>query len=358
MNSASGFGRPAVSIILPTFNRAKFVPQAFAAIAGQRFTDWELIVVDDGSTDNTRDLVARLSQGIRQPVRYVHQKNQGAYGARNTGLDMAEGDFIAFYDSDDVWLPHHLANCLNLFEAAPEVDWVYGACRVLNYETGQVLSESTFLRPDGQPRGFLRLHYRPAGLGRVIEDAGLTGCMLEEGLFCGLQNSVIRRCVFEWKRFKTDYRNEAEDVLFAIRALLAGHKFGYLADTHVIYHVHGANSSAAGLGVAVDKQLGVFRELLRGFEEILRDPRMSTDNRKTLSRSLSRIYFWTVGYSLLWQSGRRAEAMPMYARAMQLWPCAAYWKHYTGARLRLGLSHLVKRWLAHQHPSPLEEKRA
>src|SRR5438552_17827230 len=91
--------QPAVGIILPTYNRAKFLPQAFAAIQNQQFQDWELIVVDDGSTDNTRELVTELSRGWPQPVRYVYQENQGAYAARNTGLGLAISEHVAFYDS-------------------------------------------------------------------------------------------------------------------------------------------------------------------------------------------------------------------------------------------------------------------
>src|SRR5438105_13937181 len=94
--------RPAVSIILPTYNRAKFLPQALASIRAQQFTDWELIVVDDGSTDDTAAVVRGLATDITQPVRYVRQENQGPYAARNTGLDHAAGELVAFFDSDDL----------------------------------------------------------------------------------------------------------------------------------------------------------------------------------------------------------------------------------------------------------------
>src|SRR5262245_36376166 len=97
-----------VSILLPTYNRAAFLPQAFDAIRGQEFGDWELIVIDDGSSDATEQVVRERTAGWAQPVRYVRQENAGAYGARNTGLDLAGGKYVAFYDSDDLWLPHHL----------------------------------------------------------------------------------------------------------------------------------------------------------------------------------------------------------------------------------------------------------
>ncbi len=73
---------PTVSIILPTYNREKFLPEAFAAIAEQTFTDWELIVVDDGRTDGTRELVPRLSAGFAQPVSYIYQEDKAPLASR------------------------------------------------------------------------------------------------------------------------------------------------------------------------------------------------------------------------------------------------------------------------------------
>src|SRR5262245_39393110 len=121
-----------VSVILPTFNRSSFLPAAFAAIQAQLLTSWELIVVDDGSTDDTPAVVDALSTSIAQPVTYRRQANQGAYGARNTGVQSARGEYIAFYDSDDIWLPHHLSACVSALNEHPDVDWIYGACEVVD----------------------------------------------------------------------------------------------------------------------------------------------------------------------------------------------------------------------------------
>src|SRR5688572_19425954 len=106
MSNQAHADAPTVSILLPTYNRAAFLPQALEAIGAQAFTDWELIVVDDGSTDDTPAVLERLVAGLGRPVHLIRQENQGAYGARNTGLDAARGKYVAFYDSDDTWLPH------------------------------------------------------------------------------------------------------------------------------------------------------------------------------------------------------------------------------------------------------------
>src|SRR2546425_8294706 len=162
--------QPTVSIILPTYNRARFLPQAFASICSQTFTDWELIIVDDGSTDNTRELVSELSVALPQPAQYIYQENQGPGSARNTGLEHAQGIYVAFYDSDDLWLPHHLQDCVEGLDATPEVDWVYGACRVVNEATGESLAPTTFY-VNGKPRPFLKLKSRVAGTLHIIEDS-------------------------------------------------------------------------------------------------------------------------------------------------------------------------------------------
>jgi glycosyltransferase involved in cell wall biosynthesis len=312
--------RPAVSIILPTYNRARFLPQAFEAIKSQQFQGWELIVVDDGSTDDTRKLVVALSRGWDQPVSYVYQENQGAYGARNTGLDLARGGYIAFYDSDDVWLPHHLHDSVAALEAHPEVDWAYGACRVEDASTGRTLIPNTLYFDDGRPRPALRLKTRSSGGFQAFDDPGTLKCLLAHGLFCGLQNSVIRRQVFHGRRFENRYRNEGEDVLFAIRAVAAGCRLGYFDNVHVVYCVHEQNSSAASKGMSLEKRVQVQQAILRGLEDTLAETPLPPTGKLTLRWGLGHVYFWHLGYSLLWAHGRRREAIDMFRISLRYYP--------------------------------------
>jgi glycosyltransferase involved in cell wall biosynthesis len=326
--------RPAVSIILPTYNRAKFLPQAFASIRSQTFTDWELIVVDDGSTDNTWESVEELTQGWPQPVRYHPQENRGAYGARNTGLDLARGEYVAFYDSDDVWLPHHLADCVAGLEANPDVDWAYGACRIIDLNTGHTLAPNT-LYERGRPRPLMKLRTRRSGAFRVIDDPKSLHVLITSGLYCGLQNSVIRGLVFCGRRFETRFRNEAEDVLVAIRVMAAGHRFGYFDNVHAIYSIHDHNSSAAGTAQAIDKRLTVHRAMMAGLEDLTATLRLPSAEYRALRSSLAQLCFWKVGYALLWQNGRWDEALRMFRRGMQANPWAVkQWTTYVLCWLR------------------------
>jgi glycosyltransferase involved in cell wall biosynthesis len=93
------------SVVIPSYNRANLLSRAIASVREQQFTDYEIIVVDDGSQDGTRE---RL-QGVRSQIRYLWQENRGPGAARNAGIRAARGDYIAFLDSDDLWFPWTLS---------------------------------------------------------------------------------------------------------------------------------------------------------------------------------------------------------------------------------------------------------
>jgi glycosyltransferase involved in cell wall biosynthesis len=116
---------PKVSIILPTYNRADTLPRALRSVQQQTFQDWELIVVDDGSTDGTAALLADFDSRLK----VVWQSNQGVTRARNTALQHCHGEYLAFLDSDDEWLPFHLELCLAFLTAHPEAQVVSCALR-------------------------------------------------------------------------------------------------------------------------------------------------------------------------------------------------------------------------------------
>jgi glycosyltransferase involved in cell wall biosynthesis len=105
-----------VSIIIPTYNRRSFVSEAIRSVLEQTYESVELIVVDDGSTDDTAKYVESLSADIQ----LIQQRNRGPSAARNAGIRAASGKFIAFLDSDDRWLPHKLAIQMNYMQANPD----------------------------------------------------------------------------------------------------------------------------------------------------------------------------------------------------------------------------------------------
>jgi glycosyltransferase involved in cell wall biosynthesis len=124
---------PEVSVILPTYNRAWILKEAIDSVLAQDFKDFELIVVDDGSTDDTGQILDSYDQDLM----VLHQSNRGVSAARNRGIDAAAGRLIAFLDSDDLWLPRKLTTQVNFFNSNPaavinqtEEIWIRNGVRV------------------------------------------------------------------------------------------------------------------------------------------------------------------------------------------------------------------------------------
>lgn len=102
-----------ISVIIPTYNRAKTIEKSICSVLKQTIRNIEVIIVDDGSTDNTKDIILSIKDNR---IRYVYQENKGACAARNNGLMQAKGMYIAFHDSDDEWLPNKLEKQLHIIE--------------------------------------------------------------------------------------------------------------------------------------------------------------------------------------------------------------------------------------------------
>lgn len=169
--------KPLVSVVIPTYNRAGFIMQAINTVRQQTYANWELIVVDDCSTDNTREVVGSLGDERIQYVR--HEQNQGGSAARNTGIKHASGKYIAPLDSDDEWSANKLEKQVEVAESSPEnIAGIYCDRKLLNPggETKMVTNvESDF----GLTRKFL--------LGNVIGGASVVmlrkEALEEVGLF-------------------------------------------------------------------------------------------------------------------------------------------------------------------------------
>ncbi len=118
--------KPRVSVILPTYNRAIYLDRAISSVLNQSYPDFELIVVDDASTDNTEEVVKIFND---DRIKYIrNEKNLGGAGARNVGIRKAQGKFIAFQDSDDEWHPDKLKIQMEAFEKTnPDIAVVYTA---------------------------------------------------------------------------------------------------------------------------------------------------------------------------------------------------------------------------------------
>jgi len=130
---------PKVSVVIPVFNGERFIGCAIQSVLDQTFREFEIIVVDDGSTDRTEKIVRQFSAAIS----YHHQQNRGAGVARNLGVSRAQGDWVAFLDADDIWRPDKLAVQIEQIETYPEVAFFYSDIDLIDEEGN--LTEAGFL---------------------------------------------------------------------------------------------------------------------------------------------------------------------------------------------------------------------
>lgn len=162
-----------VTIVLPAYNASEYLRETINSVLCQTFQDFELLVIDDGSTDNTTDIVNDFCQRDSR-IRLISQNNQGVSVARNTGINMAQGEFIAFIDSDDLWLPNKLAKHVQHLSANPNL--------------GLSFARVEFMSFDGKPTG---KYSNP----RLVNIAAKN--LYEENAAVTPSNAVIRRTAVE-----------------------------------------------------------------------------------------------------------------------------------------------------------------
>jgi glycosyltransferase involved in cell wall biosynthesis len=153
---------PKVSVIIPAYNQSRYLSQAVSSVLAQSMGDWEALIVDDGSTDNTGE-VARSFSDPR--IRYIYQENRGLSGARNTGIRNSAASYISFLDSDDLFLPQKLELLLGEMERHPEIGLAAGQAIPVN-EEGRVVGK-TFSTPLPE-RGERLLLGNPLHVGSVL----------------------------------------------------------------------------------------------------------------------------------------------------------------------------------------------
>src|SRR5215212_8715978 len=169
---------PRVSVIMPTFKQARFLRRAIDSLLTQSLTDWELIVVDDGSPDDTQAILASFLDDPR--TRGIHLDiNQGLGRALNAGLDASSGTLVAYLPSDDVWYRDHLASLVELFTSQPDLTLAYSGIR-------HHYNRSTPGQIDGEPLQHVQTMHRCTS-DRWLERSELTTDDLERMLWSRLR---------------------------------------------------------------------------------------------------------------------------------------------------------------------------
>jgi glycosyltransferase involved in cell wall biosynthesis len=210
--------RPLVSVIMPSYNAAGFLPQSIASIRRQQYEPLEILIVDDGSTDATPEIAPGLDPGVR----YFRKDHGGVASARNFALREARGDILAFLDADDLWPDRKLALQLARVEADPALDIVSGRTQYLELPGAEHLD----LRFEGPDRTVAHIH---------------------------LGAALFRRRAFDRVGPFDETFRISEDADWFLRARELGLHIVILADVTLIYRLHGANLTrgvtARGLNV-------------------------------------------------------------------------------------------------------------
>ncbi|UCG34994.1 MAG: glycosyltransferase [Candidatus Omnitrophota bacterium] len=183
--------RPFFSIIIPTYNRMRFLQIAIDSVLRQEFKDFELIVVDDGSTDSTKELIADLKDSR---LYYSYQPHQGVSTARNKGLRNCQGEFICFLDSDDRFRKDKLSLSYNYIKKYPEYKIFH--TNEIWYRSGALLAQKTY-------------HQKPSGF--VFEQAVKLCCI-------SISTAAIRRGIFDEIGLFDENFPACEDYDFWLRA--------------------------------------------------------------------------------------------------------------------------------------------
>lgn len=205
--------QPLISIIIPCYNYAVFLPDAVKSVCDQTYVNWECLIVDDGSTDNSKQVAEELA--TTHPRVYYHYKtNGGLSSARNYGIELAKGDYICFLDADDLFDKEKLDKQFLSFARTPAVDIVYG--KAMFFETGN-RDQLYFNKTKGNITELSQFTGSGDALVKLLVEKNITV----------VSAPLIKREVFlKTGGFDTSYKSY-EDWQFWMRCALAGFHFKY-----------------------------------------------------------------------------------------------------------------------------------
>lgn len=244
---------PHVSVVIPSYNHALYLPAAVESVLSQRGADLELIIVDDGSRDNSWALIERIARDDRR-VRAMAQHNQGAHAAINVGLREARGDFLAILNSDDLFRPDRIATLLAYAEAGDGKDFLLTSVQLIDQD-GVPVVDHPWLD-------------EYAAMRRRAEEDGVLAALLERNFAISTSNFFFRRSVYEALGGIRPFRYTM-DWDYALRALLhAPDRFAWLADLDLLeYRLHGNNTILRGLPrSALEANHLLYRTLLQHYQ--------------------------------------------------------------------------------------------
>ena len=226
-----------VSVIIPAYNAERFIGETIRSVINQTYSVWELIIIIDGATDQTESIVQAFSKAHKN-ITYFKKPNSGVSQTRNVGLEKAQGEYLAFLDADDVWLPDNLEKKINALKEDPNLMWVFSDMYECDEKMGNCKLAST-----GRDEN-------------IIEDILLWEGEVVPG---PCSNIIVRKSYLGGKiKFDRDF-SSAADQDFTLQLAFKGGKGKRLPEPLWKYRVLG-NSMSRNISVMEKEHLGVFKK--------------------------------------------------------------------------------------------------
>jgi glycosyltransferase involved in cell wall biosynthesis len=288
---------PAISVVIATYNRARYLPETIESVLRQKFNDFELIIVDDGSADDTR----RVLEGYKSQIRYIYEENRGPSAARNLGVRHAKGSWISIQDSDDLCAPNHL-------------ETLYGYARK-HPDCGMVFANGGYLGGPEHNRNTIV----PSAKSRRLAEQGVRLEDLFDKSIVRLQAALISKACYDALQGHDERLRISMDLDLSFR-IFNRYPVAYLDEVVFYYRKHEGNSSA-------NQELRL-AENIRVIEKLMAEnpqARASLGERRVAARLAYRYYRLA---QARWNHGRCVAAKEAINEAASLCPLSLKYRLY------------------------------
>lgn len=291
---------PLVSVIMPTYNHAKWLRRAIDSVRKQTFSDWELIIWDDGSVDETKELVRSYND---ERLKYYYDRNHGVAYARNQAIKFSQGTYLAFLDSDDEWVAEKLAIQVEVMDSRPQIGILFGDFLDIN-----LVTEEKKLGFEQSSNGINLLDVVQIDESLCIIKAGMPESLVASNFICP-SSVIVRRELLEKTGCFAEGLNGPEDFELWWRMGLAGAGFAYIRTVCVTrYKLPGSLSSPGIL---------TYQRKIRALDLSLRETLVR--GRQDLVPYLNRLYTraWQNLIPLYGRKGDRKEMLKAFFQSMR-----------------------------------------
>jgi len=294
---------PLVSVIIPTYNRCKLVLQAIQSVQNQTVEDLEVLVVDDGSTDDTQKRIAAITDNR---IRYLRNPRKGISSARNFGIENSKGKYISFLDSDDLWLPEKLEEQLE----------------ILNQDEDLIVwSDASVIDAEGKEKGILLTELY--GAKKRVKSGDIFLELLWDN-FVIIQSLILKKDITQKIKIDTSL-TYADDYRFVID-LAKDFRFHFISEPLVKYRIHNGNVTSKNPHLWFKDLIKIYTKVIREQDRII--------HRKLKAKIYSRLskYFLKRNHHkfsrhYLWQAFRQNPLKTSYLRNL-LWSFLS--SHFNG----------------------------